>query len=444
MQNKNRRRVEMKIFVFIATLIFSMTIVSANVVINEIMYNPSGSDTGREWIEVYNDESQEINLSGWKIYEAGTNHNLNLISGSWILNPGDYVIIADNDGNFLSENPDFSGTLFDSSFSLSNSNETIALKNNSLVNVESITYFSSWGGNGNNNSLQLVDGEWCEGTPTPGEENVCEKEIEECIENWTCSEWSECADEIQERECTDSNSCGTTASKPAIEEDCNETLPAEEKNCDNSTVLAVTLIPSSAMFGSKKEIELRFNSTCYNYDKIRFLVYGTGSRIISDAQGSKITKYSGCENGTELQVTGEETIYDMKIPFFIYPNCDKYYKDGSYSIALRACKPSWEKYSENIFSIEISGLNSSICTDEAREFVFEDNETATNAENESLSSEERLLNAPKLDENKRAETTATADVIYESKSEKIKNSAVYWLLGASVALSIYLILVKIK
>ena len=413
MQNKNRRRVEIRAAILALVFIFSLNFVSA-IKISEIMYNLPGNDAGREWIEIYNNEIQAINLSGWKFYDTG-NHNLNLINGSWIFNSGDYAIIADNSNTFLNENPTFNGNIFDSSFSLGNSNATIALKNNSLVIVESMTYFSNWGAAENNNSLQLINGEWCEGLPTPGRENNCNEQP---------------------------SSNDTIDNPPADNETTDETPTAEEKNCDNATVLAITSIPYSAMFGSKKEIGLKFNSTCYDYDSIKFLVYGTGSRIISDAQGNKITKYSGCENGTELQVS--ETIYDLNIPFFTYPNCNKYYKDGSYSVALRICRPSWEKYSENIFSIEISGLNSSICTNETREFIFESNGTETDAENEIISPEERLLNAPKLDENKKAETTATADVVYESKGEKIKNSAIYWLLGASVALSIYLIVVKIK
>ncbi len=144
-------------------------------IISEIMYDLSGSDSGREWIEIYNDESIALNLTGWKFFEGGTSHLLSLISGSFILNPGDYAIISENDAQFLLDNPGFSGVaLFDSSFSLSNSGETLAIKNNSLEIINSITYSSNDGANGDGNSLQICDGIWKGTSPTPGSANICQ------------------------------------------------------------------------------------------------------------------------------------------------------------------------------------------------------------------------------------------------------------------------------
>ncbi len=39
-------------------------------VINEIMYDPAGTDTGKEWIEIYNPDSTVINLNGWQVNAA--------------------------------------------------------------------------------------------------------------------------------------------------------------------------------------------------------------------------------------------------------------------------------------------------------------------------------------------------------------------------------------
>lgn len=43
-----------------------------------------------------------------------------------------------------------------------------------------------------------------------------------CIEDWGCSDWSECFVGGQTRTCTDKNSCGTTFLKPALERLCEE------------------------------------------------------------------------------------------------------------------------------------------------------------------------------------------------------------------------------
>jgi len=144
------------------------------VVINEIMYDLAGSDTNREWIEVYNDESLDINLTGWRLIDGGVNHNpFALINGSYILPAGGFAVVAQDSATFLAEYVNFNGTLFDSSFDLSNSNESLVLKNSSLAVMENVTYYSIWGADGDGNSLQFFNGSWCEGTPTPGLENNC-------------------------------------------------------------------------------------------------------------------------------------------------------------------------------------------------------------------------------------------------------------------------------
>lgn len=149
-------------------LILNSEIVLANIIINEIMYNPSGSDDGHEWIEIYSNES--INISGWKFYEAGTNHGLTLINGSWVING--YAIIADEWDTFLSDYPNFNGTLFDSSFSLKNSGEYLALKNGSNI-VDEVNYSTDMA-NGNGKSLERFDYGWNESSVmggSPGKQN---------------------------------------------------------------------------------------------------------------------------------------------------------------------------------------------------------------------------------------------------------------------------------
>lgn len=41
-----------------------------------------------------------------------------------------------------------------------------------------------------------------------------------CIENWSCSDWSACANNTQSRTCTDLNNCGTTNNRPALTQAC--------------------------------------------------------------------------------------------------------------------------------------------------------------------------------------------------------------------------------
>lgn len=145
---------------------------NAQVVLNEVMYDLSGTDTGREWVEIYNAGSSVADLLSWKFFENNTNHGLNSVSGGTGLAAGGYAIIADDSVKFLLDWPSFSGILFDSAFSLNNTGETISLKDDTQTIVDEVTYQSTTGANGDSNSLQKSEGSWIAAAPTPGLANA--------------------------------------------------------------------------------------------------------------------------------------------------------------------------------------------------------------------------------------------------------------------------------
>jgi hypothetical protein len=139
--------------------------------INEIMYNPPGADTDHEWLELYNNDTTDIDITGWGFYEAGTDHSLTLIQRSMVIPSGGYAIIADNATMFLDVDEGCNRTVIDSAFSLNNSGEYIALKNATLGIIDEVAYNTSWGADGNGRTLELnATGGWEEsrvdgGTP---------------------------------------------------------------------------------------------------------------------------------------------------------------------------------------------------------------------------------------------------------------------------------------
>lgn len=157
--------------------------VSASVEISEIMYDlPSpGSDDKREWIEIQNTSSVNIDITDWKFDDSATSkHGLNIPpanggQGSMILTPNSFAILADNATTFLSEHPSFSGTLIDTTMDLGQQKDkTYDLQ---LIDVEGnsvspVSYTIIMGANGDSNSLQKISGQWKVGTPTPGVANV--------------------------------------------------------------------------------------------------------------------------------------------------------------------------------------------------------------------------------------------------------------------------------
>lgn len=143
--------------------------------IHEIMYDAPGSDEGKEWIEIKNEDTDAVDINTWKVYESGAHHSLSVVRGTGIISPGEYAVIADDADMFLSDNPSFSGTLFDSAYALSNDGESIAIKNGTIT-INEVSYASSTGARGDGKSIQKINGVWNAAPPTPGAENILPNE----------------------------------------------------------------------------------------------------------------------------------------------------------------------------------------------------------------------------------------------------------------------------
>lgn len=107
--------------------------------ITEIMFDPEGSDTKREWVKIQNTGDAPIDLTRWKFVEGGVRHSIVATTKTHVL-PGEFAVIAVDPVVFTSEYPDFSGPVFDSSFSLKNTGETVRLEDASSTQIASVTY----------------------------------------------------------------------------------------------------------------------------------------------------------------------------------------------------------------------------------------------------------------------------------------------------------------
>ncbi len=150
----------------------AMVSAQSDVKINEIMYNLPGTDTDREWVELYNNDTTAIDITGWIFYAGETNHDLTDVTGNMVIPSGGYAIIADDAKTFVDEHPECNCAVIDSSFSLGNSGaESIALKRGITDIADEVTYDSSWGANENGKTLERnATGGWAEslvdgGTP---------------------------------------------------------------------------------------------------------------------------------------------------------------------------------------------------------------------------------------------------------------------------------------
>ena len=164
----------MRVALIAIFLLFLTPSLGYSISINEILYNPNGTDTGHEWVEIYNNDSDTYNLTGWKLNTNNVDHTLNVPpinggSGTMTIEPGNYVIIAQDALVFLTDYV-YNGTVIDSSWpDLSNSaNETIWIRNSTVVfhNITSVPISAE------GRSVCFLNNTLAECTPTPGYANI--------------------------------------------------------------------------------------------------------------------------------------------------------------------------------------------------------------------------------------------------------------------------------
>ncbi len=148
----------------------------ASVYISEIMYDIDGSDDKKEWVEIYNDNNSEINLKDWRFYD-GSNHILNEPPanggrGSLILPAYSYAILSSDATTTVANYSAYLGAVIDTVMSLGNTSETLKIIDASGTIIDTVSYNSSMGANGDGNSLQKINDVWLSKSSTFGYVNA--------------------------------------------------------------------------------------------------------------------------------------------------------------------------------------------------------------------------------------------------------------------------------
>ncbi|MBN2100765.1 lamin tail domain-containing protein [Candidatus Dojkabacteria bacterium] len=68
---------------------------SESILINEVFYDPIGSDSGKEWLELKNISNNTIDLNGWSIEKAGSSFSEIAILPSYQIEPGEIALIGE-------------------------------------------------------------------------------------------------------------------------------------------------------------------------------------------------------------------------------------------------------------------------------------------------------------------------------------------------------------
>jgi len=154
-----------------------------HLLISEVLYDPAASEPGAEWVELYNPTANPVDLAGWGIKDNTSADPL----PAFILGPGQYLVIASNEGDFRAANPGFSASLMSLGGpignGLSNSGDVVSLVDGSGEIIDAISYGSNTSAfdppcpdvnKGQSLARQPVDadsnsaGDWVASAPTPG------------------------------------------------------------------------------------------------------------------------------------------------------------------------------------------------------------------------------------------------------------------------------------
>ena len=158
-------------------------IAADHLLISEVLYDPTAIEPGTEWVELLNPTSNPVDLTGWTIRDNTSADPLPTFS----IEPGQYLVVASNEGDFRAANPGFAGALVSLGGpignGLSNSGDVISLVDRGGGTVDAMSYGSDASAlnppcpdvsEGQSLARQPSDtdsdsaGDWLTGTPTPG------------------------------------------------------------------------------------------------------------------------------------------------------------------------------------------------------------------------------------------------------------------------------------
>ncbi len=138
----------------------TQTPVSAPVIINEIFYDPSGTDTGFEWIELINVSPAPIQLQSWILKPSNADY---FVFPDFILESGFRVLVHINAEGTATGSELFAGL----SQNMGNTSGSVVLFTGTPYSVETIVDFVQYGADGQTwESLAVSAGIWTTGDYT--------------------------------------------------------------------------------------------------------------------------------------------------------------------------------------------------------------------------------------------------------------------------------------
>ncbi len=156
--------------VLLGFLFFVPFFASANVVLNEIAWMGTSESSTNEWIELYNNGSASVDLTGWTLTAADGAPSIAL---SGLILPDGYYLIERTDDDSVPNIAADLVTAFGSG--LSNAGEILRLSNAASAVVDTVDGSGSWASVGGDNTTkdtaQRTTSGWITALPTPRAKN---------------------------------------------------------------------------------------------------------------------------------------------------------------------------------------------------------------------------------------------------------------------------------
>jgi len=368
----------------------------ADVSINEFMYNPSGSDNNKEYIEIYSEEF--INLSGWIVGDSESEDVLDALC----YKNNSYSLVVEEGFDYEGINASIYSVGKTIGNNLNNDWDLILLKDNYSETIDTVSYTCDWGGDNNDKSICRIPDEtgiWKECVASGGKSNgknnqdcdwmvsfVINNSVSEdpewqirankiegdgkanlTIKHWIENAFGEIIKEYSDIEVENALSQKTSNKySPALNKGQSYFIKANmtnvscgDNNLDNNFISIMIFVPDkNDVYSVNSSINIEdvspnnpeFGETI----KIEVNVYRGDTR--------KYAVYAYVEND-EDRVSEKSTMhaktkfvnYSLTIPVQLKPNCDKGYEEDDYDVIVEGLGVEDRK------EIEIEGLLSSLC-----------------------------------------------------------------------------------
>jgi len=129
-------------------------------VINEVLYDPDGVDTGKEWVEIYNPTDTPIDMDGWDLDPSDQSY---YTFKSFILLAKSYVVVHIN-----ATGTDTQSDLYAGKGNMSNTSGVFALFDSTSHSSSTLVDYFEYGAGGQTNESKAVSaGIWTAGDSVP-------------------------------------------------------------------------------------------------------------------------------------------------------------------------------------------------------------------------------------------------------------------------------------